>query len=111
MPVDDRWIRDWIAKFDRGSRYDAITDLRLNKEKEVVSLNRELGERLKEFSKSVMEVYAFIESESPPDDLENRVEHAKQLEAELRELEQNLDRTRKEFEAFEHMEQMVNRMQ
>ncbi len=110
MPVDDDWIQQWIGRMDRGSRFEAITELRLAKEKEVVNLNRELGDRLGEFHKLVMEIYAFMAAAEPPDDLEQRVDTAKKAERELREFEEMVDRSRKEFEAFASMEREINRM-
>ena len=108
--IDTQWIKDWVTRLDRGARYDAITELRLEKEKEVVNLNRELGERFREFARAVLEVYALMEAGVAPEELEQSFQRAKEMEQELREREEALDHTRKQFEAFEHMERQVSRM-
>lgn len=109
-PVAEDWVKDWFGRLDRGSRYEAIQDLRLTAEKLVVSLNKDLGLRFKEFSKAILELHALREAGESPENLEERVQRARSIERELREMEAGLDHTRKEFAAFEHMEREVNRL-
>ncbi len=109
MPVDEEWIKDWYSKLDRSSRFNAITDLRLTAERQVLDLNREIGDQEKEFSKAILEIYSFLDSEEKPENLEARFQRAQELGATLQEMGARAQRVQKEYEAFSRVERQVPR--
>ena len=109
MPIDETWIKDWYTKLDRSSRFNAITDLRLAAERQVLDLNREIGDQEKEFSKAILEVFSFLEADEKPENLEERFLKAQELGEILQALGARAQRIQKEYEAFARMEQQVTR--
>ena len=109
MPIDEEWIKDWYVKLDRSSRFNAITELRLAAERQVLDVNREIGDQEKEFSRAILEVFSFLDAEAKPENLEERFLRAQELGEALQALGAKAQRLQKEYEAFAQMEQRVSR--
>lgn len=111
-PAEEGWLSEWFHKLDQVSRANAITELRTEQEKAVVEINRELTEGIRQFSRLILQLWAYKDADGAisAEEFAAMLAEAQMLENKTRTLEDEVEAARKKFTALEDMERIVSRM-